>query len=490
MYTREVAKTIQSILVGMMIPTHIYLFISRESYLFDEGINLKDIPLELQYLSASNKIFSIIYTDNIGPHRKLLPILKRYWDKDCVIITFDDDKIISKDAIFELVMHYIDNDKEVIVGLRTRRMGFCMDVDPGSSDYFNHRMISSSKNFNSNDVNNINNYDNNKNNVNNNNNDDNRIYHDKNISIRTDLDDYNNNTNHLINNQKTAIRLMNYDFCLWPRIQNSKKEILIIPTGTGGVLYRPKYFHKIIFDPTLRKLTLYNDDLTFRLATLINKIFVVNGGSRKLPKCLNYSIYGTNNTEILPPSDKYTELRKFLSDYYNVNISKNINENINENINIEKKYLSDFIYHRNNIENNTINKFNDDTINDKNKLIHHNNNRNILHENLHNNETDLFNKNLFWNTNMWKAGVAYLELKNIINIKDFYNFDNLFRDRINCFKKRKRKNILIKESKNSFFTENKLISNNYLNNVDDHDYILKKKKNCGILPKCLNILHH
>ena len=121
---QNVVLTIRSILNGMVIPTHIYLVLSEEAYLFDRGIPKDSIPLELRYLAASTDIFSIIYTDNIGPHRKLLPILKRFWHDDCVIVTVDDDKVLAKDALFKLISYYIDTKKMAVVGLRTRRIGF------------------------------------------------------------------------------------------------------------------------------------------------------------------------------------------------------------------------------------------------------------------------------------------------------------------------------------------------------------------------------
>ena len=49
--------------------------------------------------------------------------------------------------------------------------------------------------------------------------------------------------NHLTDKSNEQVRLINRDFCLWPRKQNSKKEMIIIPTGTGGVLYRPISLH-------------------------------------------------------------------------------------------------------------------------------------------------------------------------------------------------------------------------------------------------------
>jgi len=125
--------TIRSILNGMVIPTHIYLFLSEEAYLFDRGIPKESVPLELRYLVASTDIFSIIYTDNIGPHRKLLPILQRFWHDDCVIVTVDDDKVLAKDALFKLISYYIDTKKIAVVGLRTRRIGFSTTHNTTSS---------------------------------------------------------------------------------------------------------------------------------------------------------------------------------------------------------------------------------------------------------------------------------------------------------------------------------------------------------------------
>jgi hypothetical protein len=99
----SIATVIRSILNGLLIPTHIYLFVSKEPYMLDKGIHPSAVPLELQYLAASTSILSIVYTENIGPHRKLLPMLRRFWKDDCVIVTFDDDKPVPKTALFQLV---------------------------------------------------------------------------------------------------------------------------------------------------------------------------------------------------------------------------------------------------------------------------------------------------------------------------------------------------------------------------------------------------
>ena len=52
-------------------------------------------------------------------------------------------------------------------------------------------------------------------------------------------------------------------------------EMLLLPTGVGGVLYRPRFFNRsVAFSRELFALTLRADDLTFRLATLANGISV------------------------------------------------------------------------------------------------------------------------------------------------------------------------------------------------------------------------
>ncbi len=74
-------------------PFEIKLFISKESYLLDQGIDV--VPSELQKLAdLHSQKFSINYTKNIGPYRKFIPILKDYFqDRDdfSYFVTVDDD---------------------------------------------------------------------------------------------------------------------------------------------------------------------------------------------------------------------------------------------------------------------------------------------------------------------------------------------------------------------------------------------------------------
>lgn len=354
---RNVMGTIQSLLNGIIIPTHIYLFVSSEPFMYDAGIKRNKIPLELQYLASSTDIFSIVNTNNTGPHRKLLPLLQRHWINDVVIVTFDDDRIYEKDTLFKLINYYIDSNKESVIGLRTRRIGLCA--------LLNNDNINTKNN-------------NNK---------------DKNINISNN----NKNSDTIIKNKETTIssksliKSMKYDFCFWTIVQNSKKEMLVLPTGNGGILYRPHFFNEIVFNSQLRELTMYNDDITFRLATMTKDVYVVNGCCETIKSCFD---------NIKDPQQRKIAI---LQQHEISNIKTDLDKKIANSSNIEMK-------------NKTSSAFN-----------------------------GLYIKNLYRNTDMWLAGLTYLKEKNLFDISKYYNLDYVSVDRPNCFQKREDSTYVIKD---------------------------------------------
>jgi hypothetical protein len=74
------------------------------------------------------------------------------------------------------------------------------------------------------------------------------------------------------------------------------REMLMLPVGTGGVLYRPQFFHPIVFDKHLRELTGTGDDLMFRLSTMAKNIPIVSACTEidpkgmKIRKCPDFAI--------------------------------------------------------------------------------------------------------------------------------------------------------------------------------------------------------
>lgn len=52
-------------------------------------------------------------------------------------------------------------------------------------------------------------------------------------------------------------------------------------------MYRPRFFHELIFDPALNEITKYNDDIAYRLATLVKgtPVFMGNSAYPDPPEC-------------------------------------------------------------------------------------------------------------------------------------------------------------------------------------------------------------
>ena len=198
----HVPETVMSLLQGTLLPTKIFVFLSTEPFLLDTGVSYDSLLKGNWTKVISNPLVSVVFTDNIGPHRKLLPLLSSKWHEDCIIITVDDDEIYPKTALADLVAYYIESDRNSVVALRTRRMGLCSDAPPW--------------------------------------------------------------------------RLAPYPRKgRWPIPAGGRQEMLMLPTGTGGVLYRPRFFDPVVFDERLRSLTVTGDDLTFRLGTIVKGTPVV-----------------------------------------------------------------------------------------------------------------------------------------------------------------------------------------------------------------------
>ena len=88
-----VRYTLESLIRQKVTANKIFLNISKEPYLIDKGIN--DYPSWLIELENNNNL-EISIVKNIGPYRKLIPLIKKL-KKDDNIIICDDDVIYGKD---------------------------------------------------------------------------------------------------------------------------------------------------------------------------------------------------------------------------------------------------------------------------------------------------------------------------------------------------------------------------------------------------------
>jgi len=101
-------KTLLSIKNQDLLPDKCYLFLSEEPYLRDEGFINKELNEDLKML-LDNDMFEIRWVPNIGPYRKILPLLFEKKMEDCLIITVDDDTEYDPSFVNNLVQEYNNN---------------------------------------------------------------------------------------------------------------------------------------------------------------------------------------------------------------------------------------------------------------------------------------------------------------------------------------------------------------------------------------------
>lgn len=116
-------ETLKSIKNQTVKPNKCFLYLSENSYLLDEGFENKKIGYDLDdFLAKNSNDFELIWCENIGPYRKLLPLLKEKINQDCSIITIDDDTEYNPDFIENMINDY--NKQKCCISYR----GFTMKV--------------------------------------------------------------------------------------------------------------------------------------------------------------------------------------------------------------------------------------------------------------------------------------------------------------------------------------------------------------------------
>lgn len=124
-------QTLQSIISQTKKPDKIFVYLSEKPYLLDMGFSNKIIthPPLLDLLQHNQPLISVCWVDNEGSFRKLIPLLKKKWHEDCIIITVDDDTVYEKNMIHNMVVDYYKH--ECVVNYRgfTPKMKTLDDFD-------------------------------------------------------------------------------------------------------------------------------------------------------------------------------------------------------------------------------------------------------------------------------------------------------------------------------------------------------------------------
>ena len=216
----KIDNTLQSIFHQTYPITGIFLYISKESYMIDKGI--REMPDFLKTLCNEDKRLVINYTENIGPYRKLLPLLREKWNEDCIIITIDDDKIYSEDMVEKLVKTFYENDEKYVIANRC-----CIKLN-------NILMEKCQENFSI----------------------------DKKI-LKYLMDAIKNKR---YSREVSYFLKENYDFI----------KLITFFEGNDGVLYHPKFFTELVFQwDIITALCESHDDFWFKFNTLTNGIGVL-----------------------------------------------------------------------------------------------------------------------------------------------------------------------------------------------------------------------
>lgn len=103
----ELLLTLRSIRSQTVLPNRCYIYLSEGPYLLDKGFKDRQLKSDLsKYIQHHKDLFKIRWCENIGPYRKLIPLLKKKWNDDCLIITIDDDTIYSPTMIANYLEDY------------------------------------------------------------------------------------------------------------------------------------------------------------------------------------------------------------------------------------------------------------------------------------------------------------------------------------------------------------------------------------------------
>lgn len=105
---------LSSLISQCSLPDRIVIWVSYEPYLRDSGFGNNDLLVkELEDIQKISNIIEIKWTANIGPYRKLIPLLRESTSED-IIVTADDDIFYGRNWLKLLLENYSEDELEVV----------------------------------------------------------------------------------------------------------------------------------------------------------------------------------------------------------------------------------------------------------------------------------------------------------------------------------------------------------------------------------------
>ncbi|WP_017803473.1 glycosyltransferase [Winslowiella toletana] len=111
------SATVWSLIHQTFTPDTIIIWVSREPYMSDEGIN--EYPGWLPEINRIKNIVKIVHVRNTGPYRKIIPAL-RAAELDDVLIYADDDVIYGSMWLETLLKSYHQHQGKHVIAARIR----------------------------------------------------------------------------------------------------------------------------------------------------------------------------------------------------------------------------------------------------------------------------------------------------------------------------------------------------------------------------------
>lgn len=143
---------LRSLRAQTLAPERIHLWISPEPFLLDRGVRRADLPDRvLDRAGRGNGALAVHETPNIGPHRKLLPLLERVHGEEDppLIVTADDDSSYPPRWLEAMVEAW--REERCAVAWRARRIRATADglapyrtwpLVPRFAEVLSHRLLS------------------------------------------------------------------------------------------------------------------------------------------------------------------------------------------------------------------------------------------------------------------------------------------------------------------------------------------------------------
>ncbi|SFB11002.1 glycosyltransferase family A protein [Azotobacter beijerinckii] len=111
------SQTLWSLLNQSALPEKIVVWVSKEAYLIDKGIDRE--PYWVRDLNKIKNMIEFKWTTNTGPYRKLFPALAAA-SEDQIIVYADDDTIYKENWLNLLISKFQEHNEEKIVASRVR----------------------------------------------------------------------------------------------------------------------------------------------------------------------------------------------------------------------------------------------------------------------------------------------------------------------------------------------------------------------------------